>query len=124
MYIVTLAEAKKHLNIESYFTDDDGYITSLIEVAFYSIKNRCNNRTWVDSSGVTSGNSEFADDSVEGTEIPLPIKHAILLMVGNFYANREPVSFAAPAVIPYTIEYLLSPYINYESITTTTTTII
>lgn len=32
MYI-TLDEAKKHLNVESDFTEDDSYITSLIEVA-------------------------------------------------------------------------------------------
>lgn len=123
MYIVTLAEAKKHLNIESYFTEDDTYISSLIDVAFVSIKNRCNNNTWVDSSGVTIGNKEFADNSVDGTEIPISIKHAILLMVGNLYANREPVSFAGATVIPYTIEFLLAPYINYEGPTTTTTTL-
>lgn len=123
MYIVTLAEAKKHLNIETYFTDDDSYISSLIEVAFYSIKNRCNNITWIDSSGVTSGSIEFADFTISGTTIPLVIKHAILLMVGNLYANREPVSFGNPQVIPYTIEFLIQSFINYESLTTTTTTV-
>jgi len=116
MYVVTLAEAKKHLNIESYFTDDDTYISSLIEVSFLSIKNRCNNTTWIDSTGYTSDYISFADFQVSGTTIPLPIKHAILLMVGNLYANREPVSFGSPIVIPYTIEYLIAPYVDYDSI--------
>lgn len=121
MYIVTLAEAKKHLNIESYFTDDDSYITSLIEVAFYSIKNRCNNTTWVDTSGSTD--KQFADDGVNGTTIPFVIKQAILLLVGNLYSNREPVAFSQPVIIPYSLEFLISPYINYNGYTTTTTTL-
>lgn len=121
MYIVTLAEAKKHLNIESYFTEDDTYITSLIDVAFYSIRNRCNNWWWEDTSGVTVGNTDFADFTISGSTIPIAIKQAILLMVGNLYSNREPVSFGAPAPIPYTLDWLIAPYINYEGPITTTT---
>lgn len=124
MYIVTLAEAKKHLNIESYFTEDDNYISSLIDVAFFSIRNSCNNVCWVDSSGVTSGSTEFSDYTIYETAIPIAIKHAILLFVGNLYANREPVSFSSPTTIPYTIDFLIAPYINYGTLTTTTTTII
>lgn len=119
MYIVTLAEAKKHLNIESYFTDDDAYINTLIDVSFLSIRNRCNNLTWVDTSGITSGSTEFADYTISGTTIPLAIKQATLLMVGSLYANREPVAFSSPVVIPYTIEFLIAPYIDYTSYYTT-----
>jgi hypothetical protein len=122
MYIVTLAEAKKQLNIEPYFIDDDNYITSLIDVAFYSIKNRCNNLTWVDTSGVTTGNTDFADYTISGTTIPLPIKHAILLMVDNLYENRSPVTFSRAIEIPYHMDYLLMPYINYQSYLTTSIT--
>lgn len=32
MYI-KLSDVKKHLNIDDYFTDDDAYLTALIEVA-------------------------------------------------------------------------------------------
>lgn len=113
MYVVTLAEAKKHLNIESYFTDDDTYIETLIDVSFNAIINRCNNQTWIDS-GVTLA-TEFADIVVSGSTIPIPIKQAVLLMVGNLYANREPVSFGSPVNIPYTLEFLIAPYINYEN---------
>jgi len=120
MYICTLEEAKKHLNIESYFTDDDVYITNLISVSFYSIKNACNNITWVDNSGNTTGSVEFADDNT--VDIPLVVKQALLLMVGNLYANREPVSFGGATTIPYTIQYLIEPYINYGGVWTTTTT--
>ena len=96
---------------------------------FFSIKNRCNNITWVDTSGST-GDKQYADYTYSGTTIPFVIKQAILLLVGNLYTNREPVAFSSPVVIPYTLEYLLAPYINYgplptlEEITTTTTTTI
>ena len=103
-------------------TEDDIYISSLIEVAYISIKNYCNQVNWVDSSGITSGTTEFADDTIYGSTIPLPIAHAILLLVGNFYANREPVSFASAQPIPYTFQYLIDPYKNYGDLTTTTTT--
>lgn len=122
MYLVTLAEAKKHLNLETYFTEDDSYISVLIDVSFLSIRNRCNNLTWTDNSAVTYGSIEFADYTISGTTIPLAIKWATLLMVGNLYANREPVSFGSPVAIPFTLEFLIAPYINYEGPTTTTTT--
>ena len=116
MYLVTLANAIVHLNNSGLnpTAEENNYISSLIDVAFYSIKNYCKNTTWVDSSGFTSGTTEFSDYTISGTTIPLPIRHAILLLVGNFYANREPVAFSSPVVIPYTLEYLLAPYINYE----------
>lgn len=122
MYLVTIADAKKHLNIETYFTEDDNYISTLIDVSFSSIKNRCNNTTWTDSSAITSGTMDFADYTISGTTIPMVIRQCILLMVGNLYANREPVSFGSPQVIPFTIEFLLQSYINYEGPVSTSTT--
>lgn len=112
MYIVTLNEAKKHLNIENSFTDDDSYITTLIDVAYLSIKFKCNNNTWIDISGNTTGTSEL---TLTGSTIPTVIKHAILLMVGNLYSQREPIAFASASIVPYTLEYLIQPFINYES---------
>jgi hypothetical protein len=112
MYIVTLEEAKKQLNIEPYFTEDDIYISTLIEVSFSYIKNVCNNITWVDASGST-GSSEFADFNSGSTSIPLVVKQGILLMVSNLYANREPVSFGSPVKIPHTLDALISSYVNY-----------
>lgn len=116
MYIITLEEAKKHLNMEDSWTEDDTYIESLIEVSFYSIKNYCNNTSWIDNSGNTSGSTEFCDFNSGTTSIPLVIRQAILLMVGNLYANREPVSFSTGVVIPYTIGFLIAPYIDYDGV--------
>ena len=67
MYI-TLEQAKKHCNVDSSFTDDDTYITSLIDVAETVVsKDICEN---------------LSDLEVEGV-IPTPLLRAGLLLIGN-----------------------------------------
>ena len=44
----------------------------------------------------------------------LPIIHAMLLMIGNLYANREPVAFGTVVKLPYSYEYLIGLYKHYE----------
>lgn len=70
-----------------------------------------------------TGEELISEDAVEnyknilvtgGTSLPTPIIQAILLMVGNFYANREPIAFAKVEKIPLTYEYLLSLFKHYE----------
>lgn len=90
--IVTLEDAKRHLIIEH--NEDDNYITNLIDVAECSILDYCN---WTYYSN----------------PVPPPIKQAILLIVGNLYTNREPVSFITAYKIPYTVDFLIAPYITY-----------
>ena len=51
--------------------------------------------------------------TVDGV-IPPAVKAAMLLLVGNLYANREPVSYASVNKVPYTFDYLLSLYKNYS----------
>ena len=93
----TLYEIKKHLNIESSFTDDDSYINQLLSVAELAINNYCNNGL----SGYTS------------STIPVTIKQASLLLTAHFYLNRQIISFANGIEIPYTFQFLLNPYKNY-----------
>ena len=98
MYI-TLSEAKQHLIIDSSFTADDEYILALIDVA----------------EDAVSKNINIALENLSvGGEIPPAVKAAILLLVGNLYANREPVSYASINKVPYTFEYLISLYKNYS----------
>nr|DAT66900.1 MAG TPA: Head Tail Connector Protein [Caudoviricetes sp.] len=49
-----------------------------------------------------------------GGKLPSAVKHSILLMVGNLYANREPVSYSTVMKVPYTMEYLLGLYKHYN----------
>lgn len=95
---VTVDDAKKHLNIDASFTDDDTYISDLITVA----------------EDAVSRHIDIAlDELVDGGSLPPSIIHSILLMVGNLYANREPVSYTTVAKVPYTLEYLLGLYKHY-----------
>lgn len=96
---VTLEEVKRHLQIEEDYKGDDLYINSLIEAAEVVV---------ADHIKYDSLSKAFPDGSV-----PLPVKHAILLMVGNLYANREPVAFAQSYEVPLSYKYLLGPYVNY-----------
>lgn len=95
---ITLEEIKKHLNID--FSDDDAYLTDIVAVAQMSVEKAIN-------SDLVSYEGE------DGTLNPM-LKHAIKILAGNFYANREPVSFATPNVIPYTLAYLIRPFKKYE----------
>jgi len=97
MYI-TVEEAKKHLNIDDSFKDDDAYIGALIKVAEDSV----------------SQHLDIAlDDLVVDGVLPSAISHSILLMVGNLYANREPTAYSQVLKVPYTLEYLLGLYKHY-----------
>lgn len=97
---VTLEEAKRHLQIEEGYEGDDQYIIALIEAAEVVV---------ADHIKYDSLSKAFPEGSA-----PLPVKHAILLMVGNLYANREPVAFAQSYEVPLSYKYLLGPYVNYR----------
>lgn len=95
---ITLEQAKKHLLVDESFKDDDLYILNLIDVAEDSV----------------SKHLDIALDELEvGGNLPPAIIHAMLLMIGNLYANREPVSYGTVAKIPYSYEYLLGLYRKY-----------
>ena len=44
------------------------------------------------------------------SDVPEPIKRAVLLLVGTLYANRESVAPVAMHEIPQSAIWLLSPY--------------
>ncbi len=97
---LTLASTKKHLIVDDSFTDDDTYITSLMNVAEAVVERD------IDQPLVT------LEDGAGN--LPAPITQAMLLVVGNLYANREPVAIGASAVnVPYTFEYLKGLYKNH-----------
>lgn len=101
MYI-RLYQIKKHLNIDEQFKDDDEYIMSLVEVAEKVVEKD------IDTS------LETLEDG-DG-DLPSPLIQAVLLLVGNFYANRESVAFANAVKVPYSYQYLIDLYKNYRGI--------
>lgn len=94
---VTLEEAKKHLNIDTDFTDDNTYIQSLINVA----------------ENVVQKNIDVELSDL-GETLPTPLKQAMLLLIGNYYANRESVTFGAATPLPHAYEYLIALFKNYN----------
>ena len=92
--IVSLDEAKKHLNVG--FDDDNEYISTLIAVASERIESHIDRK--------------FEEFEV----IPMSIKHAVLLLVGELYNNRELTTENSVNELPFTIDYLLTNYKNYS----------
>ena len=101
MYI-QLYQIKKHLNIDDTFHDDDEYLVDLEIVAEKAIEKHIDNTF----DNIVAGEG--------GSELPPPLAHAVLLMVGNLYANREPIAFTSNVEIPYTLSYLTDLYRNYK----------
>ena len=97
MYI-TLEQAKKHLLVDESFKDDDLYILDLITVAQDSVEKHLDTPL-----------SELESNG----QLPSAVIHAMLLLVGNFYASRESFTSGSIAKIPYSYEYLLSLYKKY-----------
>lgn len=98
---LNLESVKKHLNIDSYYTDDDLYLEALMNVAEKVV------RQHIDIGlDIVAG--------YNGGELPPPLIHAMLLFVGNMYANRESVAFASASEIPLSYQYILDLYKCYN----------
>lgn len=98
--LLTLSQIKKHLNIDSAFTEDDAYLQTLESVA-ESLVEKHIDRT-------------FDDILSEEGEIPLPLLHCILLFIGNLYANRESVAYTNAVEVPQSLTYILNMYRDYN----------
>ena len=98
--VLTLEETKDHLRIERDITVEDAYIEELIAVAEADVANRMKYNS--------------LDEAFPSGDIPMPVKHAIKLIVAHYYANREPVAFAASSKVPMMLDSLLYPYVRYK----------
>lgn len=100
-----LDQIKKHLYIDDYFTDDDEYLMSLALVAESVVERH-----------IDSNLNYLADGS---GELPAPLIHAMLLLIGNLYNNRESVATfkyaEQPIELPLSYSYLLDLYKNYSN---------
>ena len=103
MNYLNLAQIKKHLNIDAEFTDDDLYLESLCDVAEQMVSRHLEN--------------DLSNLEKDG-QLPAPIIHACLLLVGNLYMNRESVSNINMVKIPNAYEYLLATYKNRTNFST------
>lgn len=93
---VTLEELKQHLNVD--FDIDDAYIQGLIIPVQLVIEAYLNNPL---------------ESYVKDGEIDRRIWHATRILVANYYANREEITFATPNIIPGHVSLLLQPLKRY-----------
>lgn len=99
MYI-QLYQIKKHLNIDASFHDDDEYLVSLEQVAEKIVEQNIDTKL---------------DELEDGDgDIPSPLIQAMLLLIANFYANRESVAFAMSMEVPRSFQYIIDLYRNYR----------
>lgn len=100
MTCIPLELAKKHLNLDEDYTEDDEYILGLVAAAKGAVEMALN-----------ASLDRLAEEN--GGEVPMAIIQAILLMVGNWYQNRE-ITGSKVAALPYNFEYLINLYKHYD----------
>ena len=93
----TIQDLKRQLNIELDFLDDDLILQQYLNVSEAAVVNNLNLYT-----GSTTG--------VTGTNQPVELKQAVLLLAANLYANRSPIAFGQPYKLPYSFDFLINPY--------------
>jgi hypothetical protein len=101
--LVTLDEAKAHLNLRAEDTDQDDYVTILIESASAAVLAYIGDAQYLflDTGGDELELEETGLDQ-EGLRARHLARQATLLMVGEFFRNREP---AATDVVPERFGY-------------------
>lgn len=100
MAYITLELAKKHLNVEESYTDDDSYIKLLIGASENAVsKDICENLKDIES---------------EPGKLPDSLVFAILLQIGDYYSNRETMAFGCTVKALPTYDKLIGHYRNYS----------
>lgn len=97
MYL-SLQQVKQHLIIDH--NDDDQYLADLITVAENAVCKDLNLHSLKEIEDCTG-------------MLPPSVIHAVLLLIGTLYANRESVSYGNPTVVPHSYQYLLDLNRNY-----------
>ncbi|BBC72917.1 phage protein [Altererythrobacter sp. B11] len=103
---VSLEDIKHHLVLDPEDTSEDAYLSSLLVAARRSCELRI--RRAIASEDDTPGLDEGEQDMV---------RHAIRLIVGHWYANREAVSpdgRGAASETPIAVSWLLDPLRSFS----------
>lgn len=94
--IITLEDVKKHCRIDGNCEDD---VLMLYATAAEETVLNVLDRT-------------EEDLLEEYGKIPASIRQAMLMVVSNSYSHREPASATNLSSIPYTLEFLVLPYMK------------
>ncbi|MBF0577735.1 head-tail connector protein [Dysgonomonas sp. GY617] len=94
-----LGQFQKHLEIDYLETGDEAYLQLLLDASESRIEKEINQPF-----------TEFVD--ADGKLDPSLVA-AILIFGGTLYANREAVAYADVKPVPFTLKFLIQPYIKY-----------
>lgn len=100
MNYLNLNIIKQHLNIDSTYVAEDSYLSHLGSAVEGAVQ-----------MDIDISLNKIAEDN--GGELPPPLLHAMLLLLGNYYANRENVSYASTSIVPNTYNYICDLYRCY-----------
>lgn len=100
MEYLVLDEIKKHLSIDSAFTEDDDYLESLAAA----------------SEDVVSKYIDYPLSQLEDADgdIPKALKFAMMLWIGTIYAVRESTTSINTTPMPHSLEMLCDLYRDYK----------
>lgn len=104
MTYLNLELIKNHLNLQN-FSDDDKYLQHLGSAVEFVVERD------VDKKLTT-----IAQEN--GGELPPSLLHAMLLLLGTYYANRENISYASCVEVPKTYQYICDLYRCYGKTST------
>lgn len=100
MTYLVLADIKKHLNVDTSFTDDDTYISALGTAAEEAVEK------YIDYP------LSQLEDSTK--KLPQSVIQAMYLLIGTWYNTRESVSNTNTSVVPHAFEFLCSLHQDYK----------
>lgn len=98
----SVEELKTHLNIDQNFHEDDLYLRHLCRMAEDIVELH-----------IDQPLDELKDKTTK--LLPHGLRHAMLLLIGNMYANRESVAYTSAIEIPYAYKYIVDLYRNYDN---------
>lgn len=96
MAVVDLALFKKHVRADD-FDDDDPYLEHLLDTAVQTV-----------ITATRRSERELTEDN--GGEFPRPLVHAVLMLAGHWYNQREAVGYTHMQEVPYSMQALIKPY--------------
>ena len=104
MTYLNLELIKNHLNLQN-FSDDDTYLQHLGSAVEFVVERDIDKKL-----------TTIAQEN--GGELPPSLLHAMLLLLGTYYANRENVSYASCVEVPKTYAYICDLYRCYGKTST------
>lgn len=102
MAYISLELAKKHLNLEPDFVDDDTLIMQYTTAAEMTVLLDVNA-------------SSFEELETEPGVLPAPLQQAILLLLGTYYGSRESIVYGVIMQQVPAYKHLISLYRNYAN---------